>query len=79
MMTVKKIANELENLQNETEKIHSLQSALFEAIYNGNNAPETYEWAFVLLCDLTHKVKNRLDEVGKELFEAIKNEKKEVA
>lgn len=78
-MTVKKIAYELENLQNETEKIHSLQNALFEAIYNGNNTPETYEWAFILLGDLTREVKNRLDKVGKELFAVIKNEKKEVA
>lgn len=78
-MTVKKIAYELENLQNETEKIHSLQNALFEAIYNGDNAPKTYEWAFVLLGDLTYEVKNRLDEVGKELFEIIKSEQKGVA
>lgn len=78
-MSVKKIAYELENLQNETEKIDSLQNALFEAIYNGNNAPETYEWAFVLLGDLTHEVKNRLDEVGKELFEIMRSEQKGVA
>ena len=52
-MTVKEIAFEIENLQIEAEKVNSFQNALFEAIYGGNNAPETYEWAFVALGDYT--------------------------
>lgn len=78
-MTVKEIAFELENLQIEAEKINSLQNALFSAIYRGDFAPETYEWAFIVLGDLTFTIKNRLDEVGKELFEIMKKEQKGVA
>lgn len=78
-MTVKEIAYELEALQIEAEKVNSFQNALFEAIYRGDNAPETYEWAFVALGDYTFSLKNRLDEATKELFEIMRAEKKEVA
>lgn len=78
-MTVKEIAFELENLQIEAEKIDSLQNALFSAIYRGEFAPETYEGAFIALGELTFATKNRLDEVGKELFKIVKKDQKGVA
>lgn len=77
-MTVKEIAFEIENLQIKAEKVNSFQNALFEAIYRGNNAPETYEWAFVALGDYTFSLKNRLNEITEELFRIIRAEKKEV-
>ena len=77
-MTVKEIAFEIESLQIEAEKVNSFQNALFSAIYEGKNAPETYEWAFVALGDYMFSLKNRLNEVTNELFRIIRAEKKEV-
>lgn len=77
-MTVKEIAFEIENLQIEAEKVNSFQNALFSAIYEGKNAPATYEWAFVALGDYTFSLKNRLNEVTEELFRIVRTEKKEV-
>lgn len=75
-MTTKEIAFEIEELQVEAEKIHSLQNALFSAIYEGSSAPGTYEWAFIALGDLTLEVKNKLNDVTKKLFEIIKAERR---
>lgn len=77
-MTVKEIAFEIENLQIEAEKVNSFQNALFSAIYEGKNAPTTYEWAFVALGDYTFSLKNKLNEVTEELFRIVRTEKKEV-
>lgn len=77
-MTMKEIAFEIENLQIEAEKVNSFQNALFSAIYEGENAPATYEWAFVALGDYTFSLKNRLNEVTEELFRIVRTEKKEV-
>lgn len=77
-MTVKEIAFEIENLQIDAEKVNSFQNALFEAIYRGDNAPETYELAFVALGDYTFSLKNKLDKVTKELFEIMRTEKGEM-
>lgn len=78
-MTIKEIAYKIEGLQIAAEKVNSLQNALFSAIYDGSCAPETYEWAFVALGDITLVLKNELDDVTKELFEIIRAERKEIA
>lgn len=78
-MTVKEIAYKIEELQIAAEKVNSLQNALFSAIFDGNYAPETYEWAFVALGDITHALKNELNDVTKELFNIMRVERKEIA
>ena len=78
-MSQKEMAYKIEELQNEAMKIHSLQVALFEAIYNGNNALTTYEWAFIALLDLTFMVRNKLEELSNTAFENLKKDVKENA
>ena len=78
-MTVKEVAYKIEELQTVAEKVNSLQSALFSAIYHGELATSSYEWAFIALGDITHALKNELDEVAKELFDIMRDERKEVA
>lgn len=78
-MTVKEIAYKIEELQIAAEKVNSLQNTLFSAIYDGSFAPETYEWAFVVLGDITHALKNELNDVTKELFDLMRAERNEVA
>ena len=68
-MTVKEIAYKLEEMQIESEKVNSLQNTLFEAIYRGDNAPEIYEWAFIVLGNLTFALANDLDKLTKAAFD----------
>lgn len=67
-MTVKDIAYKIEELQITAEKANSLQNALFSAIYSGNYDSKTYEWAFVILGEITHTLKEELNDIIKELF-----------
>lgn len=78
-MSQKEIAYKMEELKIEVEKTHSLQGALFEAIYRGNNSHEEYEWAFMVLDDLTYKVRNELAKLVDIVFENLKQEVKESA
>lgn len=71
-MTLKEVVFKVEELQTEAEKINSLQLALFEAVFRGNNAPETYEWAFCVLSDLTFSIKNGLGDLKDNAFETLK-------
>ncbi|MDO4307226.1 MAG: hypothetical protein Q4C77_10345 [Eubacteriales bacterium] len=74
-MTIKEIAYKVEDLRIEAEKINSLQNALFTAIYSESNAISTYEWAFVVLDDMTHSLKDELKIVTNELFAIFRGEK----
>lgn len=71
-MTEKERAFQIEELQMNMEKIYSLQNAIFSSIYESKDDSKNYEWAFVLLIDVTFEIKNKLNEMQIELFEAIK-------
>lgn len=71
-MTIKEIAFKVEKLQAQSEKVDSLSAALFSAIYEGNSSADSYEWAFVLLEDVTHELAEQLNKMTEELFEIIK-------
>lgn len=73
-MSNKEIAYRIEELQIDAEKVNSVQNALFEAIYRGSNALETYEWAFVSLGDLTFALKNNLEDLTSKVFDNLKKE-----
>lgn len=75
-MSVKEMAFRIEDLENQAMKIHSLQNALFEAIYNGNNAVKTYEWVFVVLGELTLDMREEMKVLTNNAFNLINNEKK---
>ena len=67
-MSIKEIALKSEELQTQAEKAHALQEAIEQAIYCGTNSINGYEWAFVLLAELTCELKNGLGEVTTALF-----------
>ncbi len=60
-MSVKKIAFELEELQTKAEKVDGLQDVLFRALDKNDWNQETYEWAFMVLGDLTRELKSELN------------------
>lgn len=74
-MTIKEIAFKVEELQVQSKKVDSLSTALFSAIYGGDFSADSYEWAFVLLRDVTHDLAEQLNKMTEELFEIIKTEK----
>lgn len=74
-MSIKEIAFKLEELQITAEKVNDLQTVLWQAIYRGDITPESYEWAFMVLGDLTHELKNELSVVMHQVFEKLGAEK----
>lgn len=74
-MSIKEIAFKLEELQITAEKVNDLQTVLWQAIYRGDITPESYEWAFMVLGDLTHELKNELSVVMHQAFEKLGAEK----
>lgn len=77
-MSQKEIAYKIEELQIKAEKIDSLQAALFTAVFRQEDfAVETYEWAFVLLADMTAGMKNELEELTNRAFENFRRGEKE--
>lgn len=70
-MSIKEIAFKLEELQITAEKVNDLQTVLWQAIYRGDIAPESYEWAFMVLGDLTHELKDELSVMMKKVFEKL--------
>ena len=75
MLTVKEMAHKIEDLRIDAEKIDSLQNTLFAAIYRGDFAVNTYEWAFVAFGELTYSLLNELAELENEAFESIETNK----
>lgn len=71
-MTMRETVFRIEELQVQAEKINSIQSAIFQAIYNGQQAVSDYEWAFCALGDLTFALKNDLEVLMNEAFDYIK-------
>lgn len=78
-MRLSEIARRVEELEIEAEKVNSLQMALFDAIFNGNSEAHSYEWAFVVLGDLTFNQQESLKKITKELFDLLKEGKEYLA
>lgn len=78
-MTIKEIAYRIGELQIEAEKVNSMQAAIFEAIYRGNNSAEEYEWAFCALGDLTFALKNNLEDLTNKAFDNLKREQNQIS
>ena len=74
-MMLNEVTRKIEEIEIESEKINSLQTALFDAIFNGNSEVHSYEWAFAVLGDLTFNHQENLKVMTKELFERLKGEK----
>jgi len=60
-MSVKELAFELEELQVKAEKVDGLQDVLFRALDKKDWNQETYEWAFMVLGELTLDLKKELN------------------
>ncbi len=73
MMTSKTVFKAEEFLC-DMERISSMQMALFDAIFNGPNAVETFEWAFCALMELTLQTKDELRKSVDSAFEELKKE-----
>lgn len=74
-MTMKEIAYKIEELQIKAEKIHSLNEALFAAIYCQNEfSKKTYEWAFVSFSDMTMELRNELEDLTNKAFDSFRQD-----
>jgi hypothetical protein len=60
-MSVKELAFELEELQVKAEKVDGLQDVLFRALDKKDWNQEAYEWAFMVLGELTLDLKKELN------------------
>ena len=74
-MSEKEIAFKIEELQIQAEKADGLQNALWQAIYCGDFNASVYEWAFVLLGDITCELKNELEILSRAAFNALHEKK----
>ncbi len=73
-MTQNDIAFRMDELRNDVEKVDSLQKVLLEVIFQRQDmfALDECEWAFVLLGDLTFKLKNELTELTDAAFKNMR-------
>lgn len=63
-MSQKEIVFKIEKIMNDTEKVYSVQNALFAAYYcQDEYAIEDFEWAFVLMREMTRDILQRLTEL----------------
>lgn len=76
-MSQKEIAFKLEELMNKAEMTHSLQNTLFTAFYcQKTYSIRDFEWAFILLGDLTGDIRDELKELTGSAFDSIREGKK---
>lgn len=71
-MLTKEIAFKIEKLQIDASKIDGISMALWQAISNGAFESKTYEWAFVVLTDLTYNLTEDLTDLTEDAFKYIK-------
>ena len=76
-MTQSKMVIKAEELQNEVKKISSIQLALYEAIFNGDNEIKAYEWAFCALMELTIRAREEIETLVNSAFEELKKERQQ--
>ena len=72
-MSIKEMAFKIEKLQNDALKIDSISTALWQAISNGAFDAKTYDWAFVVLTDLTYDLKENLITLTEDTFMYMRN------
>lgn len=77
-MTIKDIAFRIEELQIDAERIDSLHLAVTEAVFNGNNAIDAYEWAFNAIGNMTFNMRKELGKLTDEAFDILKADSKGV-
>lgn len=74
-MSLKEMAYRIDELQFSSEKIHSLQNTLYAAIYRQNEiATIDFEWAFIVLGDMTTDIMKELTELRDTVFGELKKE-----
>lgn len=74
-MSLKEMAYRIDELQFCSEKIHSLQNTLYAAIYRQNEiATIDFEWAFIVLGDMTTDIMRELTELRDTVFGDLKKE-----
>lgn len=71
---LKDAAYKSEELWVKSEKVDSLQMAIFQAIYKGDHNPDMYEWAFNALNDITYDLKNDLEKLMNDLFTLLRDD-----
>ncbi len=76
-MSQKEMAYKIEKLQTDAERIHSLQNTLFSAIFRQEEfSVSTFEWAFVLLGEMTMSTLEELKELTDCAFENLRKGEK---
>lgn len=75
-MKQKNYAAEVEDISIGLKNITGLCYAVYEALYRGAFTPDTYEGAVFILLQETQRLSDLAEEVAKNLFEEIRNEKK---
>lgn len=74
-MTQKEIAFRIEELQLSAERIHSLQNALFTAIFRQDEfSIKDFEWAFIVLGEMTFDAKEELNNLKEKAFKNLKKD-----
>lgn len=77
-MELKDMAFEIEELQIRAEIIHSMQNALYAAIFRQKElSHENYDWAFVALGEMTKEQEDRMKELKKLTFDCLGKEVKD--
>ena len=72
-MSQKEIAFKIEEIMNDTEKVCSVQSALFAAYYcQDEYAIEAFEGTFILMQGITSDILQRLTELTSNIFSYLK-------
>ena len=78
-MSIKEMAFKIEKLQIDASKIDGVSMALWQAISNGAFDAKTYDWAFVVLTDLTYNLTEDLTDLTEDAFKCIKKSDPEEA
>lgn len=76
-MSQKEMAFKMEELMDKAETVHSLQNTLFAAFYNSDGySIRAFEWAFILLGDLTGDLLDELKEFTSNAFYNLRKDDK---
>lgn len=73
----KNLAFKIEDLFTEAEKIDSMNEALFQAVFRGDNDPAMYEWAFIAFRNMTFELREQMKDLTDESFKLMRGEKEQ--
>lgn len=77
---MKELAYKLEQLHIKSEMLHSLQLALYAALFNQDEIGEkNFEWAFTHFSGMTHEMEVELEELMDYAFDAWRKDGEENA